>query len=76
MLICTSLWVAVGVLKNNDIFIIVPNSIGIGISLLQTLLFYVFRDTSVKLDKDFENVRSEKEEYSPSGLNQRGSDDE
>jgi solute carrier family 50 protein (sugar transporter) len=76
MLICTSLWIAVGILKNNDIFIIVPNSIGLGISLLQTLLFYIFRDTSVKLEKDLENVRSEKEEYSPSGLNQRGSDDE
>ena len=65
MVLCSTIWIGYGYFKNEDLFIIIPNSIGLTICLVQIILYFIFKKPNKEnansdeidlKDKEYEKV--------------------
>jgi solute carrier family 50 protein (sugar transporter) len=48
LVLSSIIWIAYGYYKDRDMYIIIPNSIGLTTSLTQVILYFMYRNTEVK----------------------------
>jgi solute carrier family 50 protein (sugar transporter) len=65
LIISSSIWIAYGYFKDRDLYIVIPNSIGLTICLIQVILYFLYRKEKTKnanseeidlKDKEYEKV--------------------
>lgn len=61
MMLSSIIWIAYGYYKDKDVYVIVPNSIGLAASLVQIALFYIYENNSKNLtisntNEEFEHL--------------------
>lgn len=65
MVFCSIIWIAYGYFKERDTFIIIPNSIGLTICVIQVVLYFIFKKPIKEItnsdeidlkDKEYEKV--------------------
>jgi solute carrier family 50 protein (sugar transporter) len=60
--ISSCIWISYGYFKERDLYIIIPNSIGLTICLIQIILFFVFRKQKIdKANSDEIDLKENKE---------------
>ncbi len=62
MVLCSTVWIGYGYFKNKDLFLIIPNSIGLTICLVQVILYFVFKQPN-KENANSDEINLKDKEY-------------